>query len=175
MDTQMKIYEKFLIVGNFNSEMTESTMENFRGTYLLHNLIKDPTCFKNPDKPSSIDLLLTNFPKSFSKSQTLETGLFDFHKLTLTVLKIPYKKQKPLVVTYRDYKNYPNETFRTELLSAMERYSNISFAGFHSEFLYLLGSMHQLRKDTSELARKLLWTENLIKQSWLGLSFVISF
>ena len=89
------------------------TIENFCGTY-LYNLIKDPTCFKNPDKPSCIDLLLTNFSKSFLKSQTLETCLLDFYKLTLTVLQIRYKKQKPLVVTYRDYKNFSNESFRTE-------------------------------------------------------------
>ena len=139
LDTQMKIYDNFLIVRDFNSEVTESAMENFCGTYHLHNLIKDSTCFQNPGKPSCIDLLLTNFPKSFLKSQTLETGLSDFHKLTLTVPKIHYKKQKPLAVTYRDYKNFSNETFRTELLSAVARYSNISFADFHSEFLYLLG------------------------------------
>ena len=119
--------------------MTESAMEAFCGTYHLHNLIKDPKCLKNPDKPSCKDLLLTNFPKSFLKAQTLETGLLDFHKLTLTVLKIHYKKQKPLVVTYGDYKNFSNETFQTELLSAIERYSNIFFADFHSEFHYLLG------------------------------------
>ena len=95
--------------------MTESAMENFCGTYRLHNLIK------NPNKPSCIDLLLTNFPKSFLKSKTLETGLSDFHKLTLTVLKIHYKKQKLLVVTCRNYKNFSNESFRTELLSAMEK------------------------------------------------------
>ena len=29
MDAQMKMYDNFLIVGDFNSEMTESTMENF--------------------------------------------------------------------------------------------------------------------------------------------------
>ena len=46
LDTQMKIYDNFLIVGDFNSEMTESAMKNFCGTYHLHNLIKDPTCFK---------------------------------------------------------------------------------------------------------------------------------
>ena len=74
----MKIYDNFLIVGEFNSEVTESAMENFCGTYHLHNLTKDPTCFKNPDKPSCIDLLLKNFSKSFLKSQTLETGLSDF-------------------------------------------------------------------------------------------------
>ena len=104
LKTQTKIYDNLLIVGDFNSEMTKSAMEKFCGTYHLHNLIKDPTCFKNTDKSSFIDLLLTNFPNSFIKSQTLETGLLDFHKLTLTVLKTHYKKQKPLVETYRDYK-----------------------------------------------------------------------
>ena len=142
----MKIYGNVLIAVDFNSEMTESAMENFCGTYHLHNFIKDPTCFKNPDKPLCIDLLLTNFSKSFLISQTLEIGLSDFHKLTLTVLKIYYKKQKPLVITYRDYKNFSNETFRIELLSAMERYSNISFADFHSEFLYLLGKHAPFKK-----------------------------
>ena len=78
--------------------------------------------------------------------KTLEAGLSDFHKSTLTVLKIQYKKQKPLVVTYRDYKNFSNKTFRTELLCAMERYSNISFADFHSEFLDLLGKHAPAKK-----------------------------
>ena len=75
--------------------------------------MKDLTCFKNPVKPSRIDLFPTNFPKSVLKSQTLETGLSDFHKLMLPILKIHYKKQKPLVVTYKDYKNFSNESFRT--------------------------------------------------------------
>ena len=112
----------------------------------LYNIIKDPTCLKNSDNPSCIDLLAANFPNSFLKSQTLETGLSDFHKLALTVLKIHYKKQKPLVVAYRDYKNFSNKSFRTELLSTMERYSNISFADFHSKFLYLLGKHAPVKK-----------------------------
>ena len=146
LDMQMKIYDNFLIVGDFNSEMTESAMENFCGTYHLHNLIKDQTCSKNLYRPLCIDLLLTNFPKLFLKSQTLEIGLSDFYKLMLTVLKIRYKKQKPLVVMYRDYKKFSNETFRIGLLSSMERYSNISLADFHSEFLYWLGKHAPVKK-----------------------------
>ena len=53
-DMQMKIYDNFLIVGDFNSEMTESAMKNFCGTYHLHNFIKGRTCFKNPVKPSCL-------------------------------------------------------------------------------------------------------------------------
>ena len=29
------------------------------------NLIKDKTCFKNPSKPTCIDLIVTNRPKCF--------------------------------------------------------------------------------------------------------------
>ena len=53
----MKIYDNSFVVGDSNSEMTESAMENVCGTCHLHNLIKDPTCFKNSDKPSCTDLL----------------------------------------------------------------------------------------------------------------------
>ena len=83
LDTEMKMYDSLLIVGDFNSEMVESAMENVCGTYHLHNLLEDPTCFKNTYKRSCIDLLLTyqtnklqtNFGKKpLLKSQTLETG-----------------------------------------------------------------------------------------------------
>ena len=51
-----------------------------------------------------------------------------------------------MVVAYTDYKNFSNEAFRTEIFSAMEKYSNISFADFHSEFLYLLGKHAPVKK-----------------------------
>ena len=156
LDTQMKIYENFLIVGNFNFEMSESAMENFCGTYLLHNLIKDPTYFKNSDKPSCIDLLLTNFPKSLLKSQTLQTGLSDFHKLTVTLLKIHYKKQRLLFVTYRDYKNFSNDNFQTEFLAQWKGIAIFLLLIFIQSFFICWVSMHQLGKGTTQLTRKTL-------------------
>ena len=71
------------------------TMNKFCKTYNLGNLVKGPTCFKNPTNPSSIDLILTNRPKSFQGTVLIETGLSDFHKMTLTVLKMHFKKQSP--------------------------------------------------------------------------------
>ena len=49
-----------------------------------------------------------------SKFVTLETGLSDFHKMTLTVTKVFYKKQKPTIITYRSYKNFSNEVFMAD-------------------------------------------------------------
>ena len=87
LDSYMSSYCSFLVVGDLNSEISEMAMSQFCEIYNLHNLVKDPTCYKNPSKPTCIDLILTNFPKSFQHTQTIETGLSDFHKLTLTVLK----------------------------------------------------------------------------------------
>ena len=44
-------------------------------------------CYKNPDNPTCINLILINWPKNFQESSVLETGLLDFHKMVLTVLR----------------------------------------------------------------------------------------
>ena len=53
-------------------------LPKFCEIYYLPNLVKAPTCYKNPSRTTSIDLILTNFPKSFQHTQTIETGLSDF-------------------------------------------------------------------------------------------------
>ena len=40
-------------------------MGEFCENYSLKHLVKEPTCFKNPDKPTCIDLMLTNKPTVF--------------------------------------------------------------------------------------------------------------
>ena len=57
------------------------------------NLIKEPTCYKNVCKPTSIDHFLTNHARCFQHSGIYETGSSDVYKLALTVLKIFYGKQ----------------------------------------------------------------------------------
>ena len=116
LDSYMSSYDNFLVTGDLNSEISEMAMSEFWETCNLQNLVKDPTCYKNPSKPTFIDLILTNFPKSFQHTQTIETGLSDFHKLTLTVLKTHFSRLKPNIVNYRDYKGFVNDYFRSELL-----------------------------------------------------------
>ena len=68
--------------------------------------------------------MLTNFPKSFINCCTLETGLSDFHKMTLSVLKITYNKLIPKIIKYRDFSRFSSEVFRTELESIFSVTSN---------------------------------------------------
>ena len=81
------------------------------------------TCYKNIHNSSSIDVILTNKYRNFQHSQTIETGLSDFHKMTLTVLKMFVKKQAPICIKYRDYKTYDNLHFHTELSNKLKEVS----------------------------------------------------
>ena len=76
-------YDNILMLGDFNSTILEKPMMDFCDIYNLYNLIKEPTCYKNPDNPSSIDVMLTNRKNSFQNSTTIETGISDCHKMTL--------------------------------------------------------------------------------------------
>ena len=91
-------YENFILLGDFKVEPTEDAMEEFMKVYNLKNLVKGPTCFKHPDKPSCIDLILTNRSKSFQTSQIIETGITDFHKMVITVLKVCFRKKERCVI-----------------------------------------------------------------------------
>ena len=99
--------------------MPNPSLKEFCNLYSLKNLIKKPTCFKDPDNPKVMDLLLTNRPRSFCNSVTLEARLSDFHKLTLTVLQTYFKKQAPKTTNYQNYKNFSNELFRADLIKEL--------------------------------------------------------
>ena len=93
-------------MGDFNVDMENINLKDFCDLYNFKNLIKEPTCFKNPVNPTCIDLMLTNSYRSFQNSCAIETGLSDFHRMIVTVMKA-YR-----VVTYRDYKNFSENDYR---------------------------------------------------------------
>ena len=72
-------------MGDFNAEPNEPAISDFCEIYNSKNIIKEKICFKNPENPTCIDLILTNRPRSFQDSTVVETGLSDFHKMCVTV------------------------------------------------------------------------------------------
>ena len=81
----------------------------------LYSLIKQPTCFKNPENPSCTDLILTNKPNSFQTKCVIETGLSDFHRMMNSILKTHFRKLSPKVINYKDFKKIDNERFMNSL------------------------------------------------------------
>ena len=139
LDLNSSKYDNFIVLGDFNVEMSNPHMSEFCALYNFTNLIKEPTCYKNVDKPTSIDHILTNYERCFQHSGIYETGLSDFHKLTFTVLKMFYAKQKPRIIKYRDYKNFNKTTFRMDLLKELSL-SNLQNGDF-DRFKFIVNNL----------------------------------
>ena len=74
-----------------------------------------------PSNPTCIYLILTNAPQKFQSSCVLETGLLDFHLMTVTVLRKIFKKLKPGTKNYRSYKYFSNEAYSESLLHELSK------------------------------------------------------
>ena len=125
LDPYSRKYDNLMVIGDLNAKTNVECMKLFCETYDLSSLIKVLTCYKNPEKPLCIDLPSTNQPKNFQNSSVVETGLSDFHKMTVTVMKSTFEKLKP---TEGTGKEFCNEKFRTQLLTklSLESFNNSS-------------------------------------------------
>ena len=92
-------------------------MKHFSLIRNYENIIWDKTCYKNFENPECIDLILINTPKYFQNSQAIKTGLSDFHKMCLTVLKVFE------VIQCRCYKKCSNEAFMNDLRTTFFQFS----------------------------------------------------
>ena len=104
LDLLLSKYDNYLLIGGFNAKPNEPAVFDFYGIYSTENIIKEKTCFKNPECPTCIDLILTKKPMSFQNSNVIEKGLSDFHERCITVMKMYYCKLNSAVVTYKKLK-----------------------------------------------------------------------
>ena len=146
LDKLLPSYENILLMGDFNSCMSENAMQEFCEMYSLENLIKGPTCYKNALNPSSIDLMLTNKKLSFQNSMTLETGLSDHHKMTISVLKKHFKKQDPITMNYRNFKSMDEQRFRTDLIQRLKQFESLDIDNFKELVISVLDNHAPLKK-----------------------------
>ena len=79
------------------------------------NLVQQKNCFKSTNNPSCIDLFVTNSPRSFQNTLPFSSGLFDFHKTILTILKSTFPKVRPKQVVYRKFTNFDLNNFKNEI------------------------------------------------------------
>ena len=110
LDSNYSKYENVIFLGDFNAGVLETPMTLLCESYNLKSIIKQPTCFKNQEKRSCIDLTLINRPKSFQSTCVIETGLSGFHRMTVSVLKMHFRKLPLKVTIYRNFSNYDNAT-----------------------------------------------------------------
>ena len=119
-------YDNFIILGDFIIEIEEQQINDFCDNQSLKSFIRQPLCYKSPSNPTCVDLILTNAPQKFQSFCLVETGLSDFHLMTVTVMRNIFKKLKPRTINYRSYKYFSNEAYRESLyMNSQKRFSLI--------------------------------------------------
>ena len=140
-------YENIIILGDFNCELCEEVMEIFCTTYTFKCLVMEATCFKSINSPSCIDLILTNKSLCFQTITVIESGLSDFHKLTLIIMKSTFQKQVPKILNYRNPKCFNNTLFQTDLMYEISKIGlkNICCKLFENIFMLTLNNHASLK------------------------------
>ena len=148
LDVYNNTYDNILLLGDFNEKESDTNTTNFMENYNLKNLVKEPTCYKNPLNPSCIDLVLTNKSRNFKNTTTIDFGLSDFHKMVLTSFKFQYKPGNPKVVYYRQYSHFDKKEFAKELKLTFKHESINNYDTFEDKFRGIVEKHAPLKKKT---------------------------
>ena len=81
---------------------------------------------------------MTNNALSFQYTETVSTGLSDFHKLVLTVLKTTIWKSKLREIHYRNYKKFDSLKFNVDLKNTFTHEKIESCIKFDEAFMKVL-------------------------------------
>ena len=144
-------YDNIIMMADLNIDMKpgcENALTSFSNTYNLKNLIDKPTCYKNPNNPTYIDVILTNRKNSFYDTNVIETGLSDYHKMTVTCLKGYFEKLPPKTVYYRNYKFFDGVFFRNDLENELNKLNinNINYDALKETLGTLLNKHAPIKK-----------------------------
>ena len=109
-----------VITGDLNLNMLDTDSESSSGMK-LNNLMDifdckniEPTCFA-ANKPTLIDVIITNCSQKFAKTITCNTSLSDYHYMVVSVLKKHAPCIKNREVTYRTFKNLNADAFKRDV------------------------------------------------------------
>ena len=125
------------------------------------NLVQHKTCFKSTSNPSCIDLFVTNSPRSFQNTITFSSGLSDFYKLILTILKSTFPRVRPKQIVHRKFKNFDLNNFKNERRTKMQSIDR--YETFEEEVLKVLNKHATLKKKFIRANHVPYMTKNLRK------------
>ena len=156
------IYENFVLLGDFNLSTENPNLKNFMYSFDLESLINLPTCCKSTN-PICIDLILTNKKNHSMKSATFEIGLYDHHKLIITILRKTISKGNSKKMFYRDYKKFDQKKFETELKLKLNSQTNLSYSTFQAVFLEILNKIAPVKVKVLRFNKSAFMTKSLRK------------
>ena len=144
-DIYSKFDDKYMLIGDFNEDGSEPCLSQFRFEINAKHIVKKPTCFKSQSNLSCIDLAITNSSSNFQNTKALSTGLSDFHKMVISVLKHTFHRPAPKELVYRDSKNFDRVIFKSELEDKLNQQIN-EYKYFEQIFLEILNIHAPIKK-----------------------------
>ena len=114
LDIYSKLYDKYMLIRDFNAQESAPWLSQFLFEMHAKNIVKEPTCFNSLSNPSCMDLVIVS-SSNFENTKAISTGLSDFHKMVISVLKHTFHRSTPKELVYRDYKNFDRVIFKREL------------------------------------------------------------
>ena len=139
-------YENLILMGDLNETVDETNTKTFMEDNDLKSLIKDYTCYKNPNNPRCIDHILTNQKLKFKNSCTFDCGLSDFHRLIVTSFRFTFSPGAPKQVFYRSYKKFDDKKFKSELKLVIK--DDTDFDTFNKHFIQVLDKYAPIKQKT---------------------------
>ena len=119
LDKLLINFDHIMLIGDLNYDMLSNkrsrTITDLMDNFNFLNLIKEPTCFKNSENPTLIDLILTNSPSFTCNSSVINCSISDFHSIILTCIREQIKPRCTSQVKFRSYKNFDETIFNEEL------------------------------------------------------------
>ena len=176
-------YDNIIIMGDINidthnpNDCGYDKLISLCETFDLKNLIKDKTCFTNTHK-SSIDVILTNRPRSFQHSLTYETGLSDHHHMIITFLRSHLVRLQSKKITYRSYKKFNESLFLKDVqnldFSCNSEDPNVIYESLVQKFQNIIDKHAPLKQKTvrgnqapfmNKTLRKAIYTRSRFKNN----------
>ena len=136
-----------MLIEVFNAEESESCLSQFLFEINSKNIDKEPTFYKSLINQSYIDLVITNSFSSLQNTNTVSTGLSDFYKMVITVLKQTFQRSSPKELVSRDYKNFDRLTFKRDLEEKLNQQIN-ECKHFEQIFLKVLNTHTPIKRES---------------------------
>ena len=105
---------------DFNIEETDLIMPEFLFKNDSKNLVQQKLNLKAPIILVVLIFFVTNSPRSFPNTITFASGLSDFHKMILTILKSTFPKVRPKQRVYRKFKSFDLNNFKNDIRTRMQ-------------------------------------------------------
>jgi len=118
------------------------------------NIVKAPTCFKG-QKPTIIDVVISNVHKRLQGVTCFDTGLSDFHRMVLFATKCHNQVRQPQRITYRSYKHFEKNSYIDDINGAPFHVGEI-FDSVDDSYWFYNQLMKQIIDDHAPLKTRII-------------------